>query len=154
MTWAPWNPVSKKKTLPNDPSHIANGALAYSLYWAYSNKTPKRIVTKSVQIARDRFPSRRYPLERLRVAEDQTRVTRLNRGTPNALIGFTPTGGHEAPVNAPGTHELWAHDQKNLKKKHTSDTINRITAVVRQAVTPSVWIPQRVPSRMRSWTQK
>lgn len=99
---------------------------------------PNKIVVASAKRARRRSPSRKYPFDKLRVAEDQTRVTKLNSGRPKGLIGFTPTGGHSAPVMVPGAQAICPHAQKNLKKKQTSEVINKITEVVRHAVTPSV----------------
>lgn len=115
---------------------------------------PKRIVTPRRARVRFRSPKRKYPLARFRVAEDHTRVTRLNRGSPSGLIGLTPIGGQQAPTKALGDHAMCPQAQKNLKKKQTSEAIKSTTDVVRQAVTPSVWTPHRVPSRVRSEIQK
>lgn len=50
----------------------------------------------------------------------------FNNGTSNAFNGFIPTGGHILPTSTVGTNALWKKAQKNEKKKHTSDNINKI----------------------------
>ena len=77
----------------------------------------------------------------------------MKRGTPRGLMGLTPIGGHSDPINVAGAQAIWPHAQKKLKKKQTSEVINKTTDVVRHAVTSSAWIPHKVSSRVRSRTQ-
>jgi len=57
----------------------------------------------------------------------------FNRGTWKGLKTIIPNGGHRLPISTLGDSLLWKKAQKKLKKKNTSDTINKA-------------IPQRKPS--------
>jgi hypothetical protein len=57
----------------------------------------------------------------------------FNKGTPNGLKAKIPAGGHSFPSSIFTARLLWKKAQKKLKKKNTSEIINKI-------------IPQRNPN--------
>ena len=56
---------------------------------------------------------------------DETSTIVFNKGTWNGLNTWIPNGGHSLPTSMLGDKLLWKNAQKNLKKKKTSDTINK-----------------------------
>lgn len=84
------------------------------------------------------------------VAPDPRRTAVFRRGTLKALIGVIAVGGQAHPSSGVGARALWKNAQKNEKKKHTSDRINRIIPNRRQERSSLVWSPLNVPSRIIS----
>ena len=74
----------------------------------------------------------------------------FNRGTPHGERGLIPLGGHLLPSSIAGDNLLWKKAQKNAKKKHTSDTINKTSPIRNPRAVVSVWKPTIVPSRITS----
>ena len=62
-----------------------------------------------------------------------SKIRVFNKGTCQGLKAQTPKGGQTQPSAVEMERLLWKKAQKNLKKKNTSDTINRA-------------IPQRIPN--------
>jgi hypothetical protein len=60
------------------------------------------------------------------VTPDARSTAVFNRGTLKGLMGVIPTGGQQQPSSGVGAKLLWKNAQKNAKKKHTSDRMNRI----------------------------
>ena len=65
------------------------------------------------------------------VTPDDNSTIVFSSGTPQYARGLIPFGGHIFPSSTVGANLLWKKAQKNAKKKHTSDTINRITPIRR-----------------------
>lgn len=53
----------------------------------------------------------------------------LSKGTPQGDKTLIPIGGHTFPISTEGANLLWKKAQKKAKKKHTSETINRIIPI-------------------------
>lgn len=61
-----------------------------------------------------------------------------------------PTGGQQQPSSVVGASLLWKNAQKNAKKKHTSERMNRSIPYRSPVVTYVLWAPWNVPSRITS----
>jgi hypothetical protein len=64
---------------------------------------------------------------------EESKITVLSKGTPKGLKAKIPRGGHSFPSSTFTANLLWKKAQKNLRKKNTSEIINKI-------------IPQRNPN--------
>lgn len=73
-----------------------------------------------------RFPSISLWWAHVTVTPEASKTEVLSSGTLNGLIGVMPMGGQQHPSSGVGASLLWKKAQKNAKKKHTSDRINRI----------------------------
>ena len=58
-----------------------------------------------------------------------------------------PKGGHKDPISTVGVNLEWKKAQKNLRKKKTSDTMNRAIPHRRPNSTIDEWRPNAAPSR-------
>lgn len=97
-----------------------------------------------------RFCSIRAWWAHVTVTPEARRTAVFSRGTLKGLIGVSPVGGQEHPSSAVGASLLWKNDQKNAKKKHTSEIMNKIIPHRSPNVTLWVWWPRNVDSRMMS----
>jgi len=86
---------------------------------------PNSTVTISACVAFLLFPSISLWCAHVTVTPDARSTAVFRSGTLNALIGITPTGGQQHPNSIVGASLLWKNAQKNAKKKHTSDRMNR-----------------------------
>ena len=75
------------------------------------------------------------------VTPEERRIAVLRRGTEKGLITLIPVGGHTQPISWVGASLAWKKAQKNPKKKHTSDRINKIIPHRRPLITIVVWNP-------------
>ena len=66
------------------------------------------------------------------------------------MIVLIPMGGQHDPISTVGASLLWKYAQKNAKKNHTSEVINRIMPRRKPLVTFEVWLPRTVASRLTS----
>ncbi len=60
------------------------------------------------------------------------------------LTPSIPKGGHCPPNSILGEMELWKKAQKIVKKKNTSETINKPTPKFKPLWTAYVWLPKKV----------
>lgn len=97
-----------------------------------------------------RLPSIRLWWAHVTVTPDARRTAVFRSGTLNGLIGVTPIGGQQQPNSGVGASLLWKKAQKNAKKKHTSDKMNRIIPHRSPLATYDVWCPRNVASRATS----
>jgi hypothetical protein len=86
-------------------------------------------------MAFDRFPSINLWWAQVTVTPDASRTAVLRRGTLKGFKGLIPIGGQQHPISGVGDRLLWKNAQKNAKKKHTSDKMNRIIPRRRPLVT-------------------
>jgi len=91
--------------------------------------TPKTIVNRRPRIALGRSPERIAWCDHVTVAPEETRIAVFNRGTSNGSNTLIPTGGQIDPMLISGPNALWKNPQKNEKKKHTSDKMNKIIPI-------------------------
>nr|YP_009350090.1 cytochrome c oxidase subunit III [Homoiodoris japonica]AKK32252.1 cytochrome c oxidase subunit III [Homoiodoris japonica] len=59
----------------------------------------------------------------------------LSKGTWNGDNVAIPTGGHTDPISNVGAKLLWKYAQKKEKKKHTSDTMNKMNPAFKPETT-------------------
>lgn len=97
-----------------------------------------------------RLPSISLWWAHVTVTPEANRTAVFRSGTLNGLIGVIPTGGQQQPSSGVGARLLWKNAQKNAKKKHTSDKINKIIPHRNPLATYEVWAPIKVPSRTTS----
>ena len=139
ITWSPWNPVATKNVEPNTLSEIANETSIYSLAWIKVNQTPSNTVNK--------IPNRPLWLHNIAwwaqvtVTPDESRITVFNKGTPQGSRVSIPRGGHLFPSLMSGDSLIWKNAQKNAKKKHTSEMINKTIPNFKPRTTTTVWYP-------------
>lgn len=81
---------------------------------------------------------------------DDRRTIVLSRGIPHGANGLIPIGGHMFPSSTVGASLLWKNAQKNEKKKHTSEIMNRITPNRIPFETIELWYPCILLSRVTS----
>jgi hypothetical protein len=74
----------------------------------------------------------------------------FNKGTWNGLNTKIPKGGQLFPISILGDKLLWKNAQKKLRKKNTSETMNKIIPHRSPLVTKIVCSPWKVPSRATS----
>ena len=84
------------------------------------------------------------------VTPDASSTAVFRSGTLNGLIGVTPIGGQQHPSSGVGAKLLWKKAQKNAKKKHTSERMNKIIPHRSPFATYDVWCPRNVASRATS----
>ena len=60
---------------------------------------------------------------------EASRMAVFNIGTLKGSRAWTSTGGQMWPRSWVGAREEWKKAQKNEKKKHTSETMNRIIPI-------------------------
>lgn len=84
------------------------------------------------------------------VTPEESKITVLSKGTPNALKGRIPFGGQALPNSTLTAKLLWKKAQKKLAKKKTSETMNKIIPHRSPNSTMEVCIPIKVPSRETS----
>ena len=77
-------------------------------------------------------------------------MTVFSNGTWKGLKTLIPNGGHIAPISTFGDNLLWKNAQKNLKKKKTSEIINKAIPHRKPSSTIEVWRPWILPSRLIS----
>jgi len=71
------------------------------------------------------FPLIKAWCDQVTVAPEDNKIAVFNNGTSKGLKAWIPTGGQIAPISMAGPSELWKNAQKKLKKKQTSDSINK-----------------------------
>ena len=74
----------------------------------------------------------------------------FNKGIWNGLKALIPNGGQRLPISTLGERLLWKNAQKKLKKKRTSEVINKIIPQRKPTPTIVVCWPWKVPSRTTS----
>ena len=57
------------------------------------------------------------------VAPDSNKINVLNKGTPQGLKTWIPTGGQTAPNSIVGAKAAWKNAQKKAKKNKKAKTI-------------------------------
>ena len=77
----------------------------------------------------------------------------LKRGTAKGFITWIPMGGQIQAISTDGDREEWKKAQKKPKKKHISETINKINPDFNPFWTFKVWQPWKVPSSVISSNQ-
>jgi hypothetical protein len=81
---------------------------------------------------------------------EDTNTIVFSSGTWKGLNTTNPSGGHTPPNSTLGANLLWKKAQKNLKKKNTSDTINKSIPQRNPSSTIALWCPCTLPSREMS----
>lgn len=97
-----------------------------------------------------RLPSINLWCAHVTVTPEASKTAVFRSGTLNGLMGVIPTGGQQQPNSGVGASLLWKKAQKNAKKKHTSDKMNKIIPHRRPLATYDVCAPINVPSRITS----
>jgi len=90
-TWIPWNPVEKKKILPNTLSLILNLEILYSRYWTYKKVIAKTIVITIIEVPLRFAEIRQCAIVTVTPLDKSTIVP--NKGRPIGLAGIIPKGG-------------------------------------------------------------
>ena len=94
VTWAPWKPVSVKKTPAKTPSFGRNPRRVYSYAWPERNITPSTTVGTSQRISLRRSPFLIALTASCIVTLDATSSIVFTSGRP-CQLGFSPkTGSH------------------------------------------------------------
>lgn len=124
MTWKPWNPVDKKKTLPNIPSLMQKLAVEYSNAWK-----PVKIIARTIVVAKpikalNFFPAVIAWWANVIVTPELSNNNVFNNGISKALRANIPFGGQIFPTSIVGVKLEAKKAQKNAKKNMTSDNMN------------------------------
>ena len=98
----------------------------------------------------EKFPIIRAWWAHVTLIPDEIRMIVFNNGTWNGLKTLIPKGGHIEPRSTLGDSLAWKNAQKKLKKKKTSETINKAIPHRRPNSTIDVCRPWTVPSRLIS----
>lgn len=88
--------------------------------------TPKITVKNKAWVVWEWLPSINAWWAQVTVIPDDNKIVVFKRGIWNGLKGWIPSGGQTPPSSIVGDKLLWKKAQKNLIKKNTSETINRI----------------------------
>jgi len=150
ITWNPWNPVAKKKILPNAESAIVKVLKLYSINCKKLNKEPSPTVTANLTWASIHLEFNKDIWVQVIEAPLDKRTVVFKRGTSNGLIGSIPIGGHIAPTSIFGLNDEWKNAQKKAKNRKASLTINSNIPSRNPDSTRSVCLPWNNASRLTS----
>ena len=81
---------------------------------------------------------------------EEIKIMVFNKGTPQGLKTWIPSGGQQEPNSTLGDSLAWKNAQKKDKKKNTSEVINKTIPQCNPKTTILVWSPWKVPSRETS----
>lgn len=116
--------------MPKLPSLILKNDLPYSWSWHMEKINPKIIVKKRKKLNNLFLFMFKKECERVTEIPDLRRIKVFKNGTLIASNDITPLGGQLNPFSKPGLKKKWKYDQKNEKKKKTSEEINKIIAIL------------------------
>lgn len=102
---------------------------------------PKKTVIDNPRIVFLRSPLIIAWCAHVAVAPELNKIAVFNKGTSNGSKASIPIGGQTAPILISGPKLPWKKAQKNEKKKHTSDKINKIIPYFNPLCTTKVWCP-------------
>ena len=154
ITCNPWNPVPKKKHVPNTLSLMVKEETLYSMPWNIVNTTAKKIVAINPYNVPALFPWIKEWCAKVTVAPLDNNIIVFNKGNSKGFTGSIPIGGHWDPSSIVGVKALWKKAQKIAIKNRASDTINNMTPIFIPFWTANVWSPKKVLSDIISRNQK
>lgn len=141
MTWIPWNPVSKKKIVPNLLSDIEKNELLYSSYCSNENNNPSETVNIFIKINIFFFFKIIILWATVTVTPDVNKTSVFKTGVLVESNIFTIKGGQLAPISISGTKLKCWYAQNIEKKNKISDEINNTMDVLKEFSKVSILVP-------------
>jgi len=141
-TCKPWNPVTKKKILPQRESLNLNLQSIYSSNCKKEKYKPSKIVIIIPCALSSHSPTRIEWCPHVKEIPLLNKITVFNKGIENADRGVTYIGGQTPPLSNLFLNEKEKNLQKNEKKKRTSLVINQPMDHFREHSVSLVWFPK------------
>lgn len=124
-----------KNVEPYIPSEKQNVELLYSINCIIRNNEPKIIVAIKLSMDFSLSPLTRLWWHIVTVKPENSNKIVFTIGWWNIFNTIIWSGGQLKDISAVGEREEWKKAQKKLKKKHISDTINKIIPILSPLVT-------------------